>query len=135
MKTQDLSAFICVYLRPKGFFRSFSASGFRASGFSRERVFARARTLGKAAGLPSEDDGRLGKPLADACDSGKRVSEQANQGGGGVERSIGRRGEDRWAPRRKKGGQKSSGPELGISGPALREWRWEGTHRQGCCLC
>jgi len=34
-----------------------------------------------------------------------------------------------------KRGQKSNGPELGISGPALREWRWEGTHRQGCCLC
>jgi hypothetical protein len=30
---------------------------------------------------------------------------------------------------------KSKGPELGISGPALRGWRWEGTHRQGCCLC
>jgi hypothetical protein len=35
----------------------------------------------------------------------------------------------------KKQRQKSYGPELGISGPALREWRWEGTHRQGCCLC
>ena len=35
----------------------------------------------------------------------------------------------------KKRSLKKKGPELGISGPALREWRWEGTHRLGCCLC
>ena len=28
---------------------------------------------------------------------------------------------------------KIEGPELGISGPCT-QWRWEGTHRLGCCL-
>ena len=47
------------------------------------------------------------------------------QGSGGIQGRM----EAKNAP------QKSNGPELGISGPLHSEkWRWEGTHRQGCCL-